>query len=342
MGQEAEKLKHKMRFKKTIDFPKKLTGPQKAAILFQTLDGDTVKSLLKHLDRADVDMISRYLSQTSSLTNDDVLSTLREFQYQSKNIFSSGDAQEKVNFFLDAYSEVSGNTSVSSTSQGDLSNLKSLVKIPPEEIAEIFKNDHDQIFALVLSQLPVKFTKDILTYVDTDKKNDLLQRIACIKEVNPEILKTIDQSLEPTIKRYLDKDSNSGGTQVVANILGMLPEKEADEFLAKIKDTQESMYEGIRQYYVGFSDIMALENDMLQKVLAAVENDVLAKAICKLSQDIKDKCFSVITKRAVTLVESELNALDKVLPIVITDAQQVIVKAAKKLASENKIVLGKQ
>lgn len=330
--------------KKSVDEPEvienQMPGIQKAAILFQQLGSDEIKLICRYLDRSDVEKLSSCLKQYEYVNRNDLLATVREFQSQTIGLISSGTPQEKAQLFIEQFEEVQIESTPEGKKRSQLSNLYSLEKMSPERVIDFFKNDHDQVLAVVLSQLSSDFSKEILSLLEPEKRSKILQRISTIKNVDLEFLKNLDETLKAKISSSSDP-SGFNGPQIAANILSLFPEEESKNFMTDMEKDCKPVLEKIKQYYLTFSDLILLDNDTLQKILATVDPQVLAQAICKSSQETIDKCFSVITKRAVTLIEEELKSLENALPAVVQHARQIIIKNARQLESERKIDLGK-
>lgn len=194
---------------------------------------------------------------------------------------------------------------------------------------------------MVLSQLSTRLAKEVLSLLAPEKKDDILQRIAMLKNVDQDALKNIDEALHQKLSNLGD-GAGSNGPQIAANILSLLPEEESKVFMDNVQQKYKPLFDKINKHFLTFSDIVALGKNDLQKILATVEPQILAQAICKLPKEKKDICFAVITKRAVTLIEDELKSLENVLPIVVQEAQQTIIKNARQLEAERKIDLSKK
>lgn len=329
----------------TLDFEKvnigKLSGLEKAVILFRMLSNDEIKTILPFLDRKEVAKISDHMREFQSFGNDDLIRTLSEFLSESTSVISLESPEEKAKFFLEQFNEIQIEGSPEGQMKSKLSNLFALEKTPPENIVDIFKNEHPQIFAIALSQISPAVAKEVLQLLEIEKRNDILKRISLLKKVDSAALKNLDDVLKNKIGGSQDSASYNGPL-ITANILSLFPDEESQVFMKDMQDNFKPVHEKINKFYITFSDILALENSVLQQILASMEPQTIAAAICKSPKEMMDKCFAVVTKRAVTLIEDELKTLDKVMPAVVQDAQQTIIKNARKLESERKIDLSKK
>lgn len=320
---------------------KQLSGLEKAVVFFRFLGADEIQSVLRFLDRSDVEKISHHMTKIDAINQEDLIRTINEFRRESAGVFSPGSAEEKAKFFLEKFDEIQMEFSPEGKIRSKLTNLFSLEKLAPEKIIELFKNDHNQVIAVVLSQLSTRLAKDVLTLLPPEKKDDILQRIAMLKNLDQDALKNIDNALKLKLSNVGDA-SGSNGPQIAANILSLFPETESKIFMDNVQQKHKPLYDKINKHYLTFADIVALPKNDLQKILATVEPQILAQAICKLPKESKDICFAVITKRAVTLIEDELKSLENALPAVVQDAQQTIIKNARQLEADRKIDLSKK
>lgn len=322
-------------------FKKNLTNLEKAVILLRFLSPEEIKLIIKYFDRIEIERISAQMAKLNSIKKDDLIHVLNEFRLESSGILSLDLPEDRANFFISEYEQIHNQHIPRKQLKGKLDNILSLEKMSPEKIIDFFKNDHPQIIAITLSQVAPSVAKEVLLLMEHDNRSDILKRITYLKDVDAKVLQEINDCLDVKMADVQDMNIYNG-PESAANILSLFPEEEAKPFLSEIQNTAGDLYEKISKYYVTFTDIMNLRGDILQKVLLTVEPQVIATAICKLEREMIDKCFALITKRAVTLIQDEFSSLENIHPGLIINAQQTIVKNAKLLEQEKKIDLGKK
>ena len=97
----------------------------------------------------------------------------------------------------------------------------------------------------------------------------------------------------------------------------------------------------VRQKMFVFEDLLQVENRNFRDILQNVDNQVLIKALKTTSEEMKNKIFSNLSERASEMLKEDMEVMGPVKLSEVEEAQQEIIKTAKRLESEGKIVLAK-
>jgi flagellar motor switch protein FliG len=97
----------------------------------------------------------------------------------------------------------------------------------------------------------------------------------------------------------------------------------------------------VRQKMFVFEDLLQIENRHFRDILQNVDNQLLIKALKTTSDDMKDKVFSNLSERASEMLKEDMEVMGPVKLSEVEEAQQEIIKIAKRLESEGRIVLTK-
>ena len=82
-----------------------------------------------------------------------------------------------------------------------------------------------------------------------------------------------------------------------------------------------------------------MDDFAIQTLLREISTDDLKLALRGASEEVKEKFFRNMSKRAADLIKEELEMMGPVRVTEVEKAQQNIIKTAKKLEQEGKIVL---
>jgi flagellar motor switch protein FliG len=88
-----------------------------------------------------------------------------------------------------------------------------------------------------------------------------------------------------------------------------------------------------------FEDLLQVDDRGIMAILKEVTNEVLQVALKTASEELKEKIFKNMSERAAQMMKEDLEVMAPVRLKDVETAQQSIIKAAKKLESEGKIVL---
>lgn len=88
-----------------------------------------------------------------------------------------------------------------------------------------------------------------------------------------------------------------------------------------------------------FDDLINVDDRGIQAILKEINNEDLLLALKTATEEVKEKIFANMSQRAASMVKDDLESLGPVRLTDVEKAQQVIVKVARKLEEEGKIVI---
>jgi flagellar motor switch protein FliG len=322
----------------------KLSGPQKAAILFLAMGEEFSTTFFKELDETSIKKIGKYMSEISYIPSD-VLSIVMDeflinFRSESDVVVSGEDfLKQVVNKTLDKESarevfKVIGEKS-SSAPFSDLSY------IPVEKLINIIQGEHPQTIALILSYLSYEKAAEVLKSLPEELKIDVALRLVQIGQVDVEIVNELDKVIKSELSKIGGATRKCDGVETLANILNQVDGITEESVLNHIENEDSELADMVRQKMFVFEDLLQLENRHFRDILQNVDNQLLIKALKTTSDEMKDKVFSNLSERASEMLKEDMEVMGPVKLSEVEDAQQEIIKIAKRLESEGRIVLAK-
>ena len=106
-----------------------------------------------------------------------------------------------------------------------------------------------------------------------------------------------------------------------------------------MKKEDNDVAEMIRQKMFVFEDLLQVTDKSFREILQTVENEVVVKALKTASEEMKQKIFSNLSERASEMLQEDLEVLGPVRLAEVEENQQNIIRAAKKLEADGRIVL---
>ena len=322
----------------------KLSGPQKAAILFLTMGEEYSTALFKALDEASIKKIGKYMSEITHIPSD-VLSTVMDeflinFSSDSDVVISGEDfLKQLVNKSLDKESarevfKVIGE-------KGSTVPFSDLAYIPVENLINIIQGEHPQTIALILSYLPYEKAAEVLKSFPEELKIDVALRIVQIGQVDVEIVKELDKVMKNELSKIGGATRKCDGIETLANILNQVDGITEESVLAHIESEDSDLADMVRQKMFIFEDLLQIENRHFRDILQNVDNQLLIKALKTTSDEMKNKVFTNLSERASDMLKEDMEVMGPVKLSEVEEAQQEIIKIAKRLESEGRIVLAK-
>lgn len=325
--------------------PDKLTGPQKAAIFLMLMGEEFTSQVYKYLDEDDIKRIGIEMARIEYIPAEAVRKVLEEANIEAKEML--GDVTVSPEDFLKqslikAYGEKGKEIFEEIKKEIGPETFKKLKKLDPKTIASFLSNEHPQTIAIILVHLDPELSGQVLQFLPEKLRAEVLLRIALLNKVDPEIVKEISDALESELQSVggaLGK--KIGGPEKAAEVLSHAGRELEDEILSEIEDENPALAEEIRKYLFTFEDFLNVDDFAIQTLLREISTDDLKLALKGASPEIREKFFRNMSKRAADLMKEELEMMGPVRISEVEKAQQNIIRVAKKLEQEGKIILSK-
>jgi flagellar motor switch protein FliG len=322
----------------------KLSGPQKAAILFLTMGEEYSTTLFKALDETSIKKIGKYMSEITYIPSDVLSSVMDEFLINfssDTDVVVSGEdfLKQVVNKSLDK--EKAREVFKVIGEKGSSVPFSDLAYIPVENLINIIQGEHPQTIALILSYLPYEKAAEVLKSFPEELKIDVALRIVQIGQVDVEIVKELDKVMKNELSKLGGATRKCDGIETLANILNQVDGITEESVLSHIENEDGDLADMVRQKMFVFEDLLQIENRHFRDILQNVDNQLLIKALKTTSDEMKNKVFSNLSERASEMLKEDMEVMGPVKLSEVEEAQQEIIKIAKRLESEGRIILTK-
>jgi flagellar motor switch protein FliG len=214
-----------------------------------------------------------------------------------------------------------------------------LTYLPAQNLADLLKGEHPQTIALILSHLSEDKAAETLCCFSEDLKADVAFRIVQIGDVPDDIVRDIDELIKKDVSHVGKATRKFNGLEALANILNEVDGKTEEQVMSYIEKEDNDMAELIRQKMFVFEDLLGVADKNFREILQNVENDVVLKALKTASDEMKQKIFHNLSERAGEMLKEDLEVLGPVRLAEVEENQQSIIRTAKKLEAEGRIVL---
>lgn len=324
----------------------KLSGPQKAAIFLFTIGEELASTIVKQLETEEIKKLGGAMAKISTISPRLVDTILSEFQELTssqlpiqigyhggnkfiKNILSKSIEGEKVQNIMEEIQE-----------EGKWDLFQKIRRLDPKTITNFIRSEHPQTIAVILTHLDPSQAAAILEGLPAPLQMEVMYRIAELENIPPGIVEEIDQALQEeiaTIKNF--EGQKQGGVGLVAEILNQMDSSLESAILKGIEEQKQGLAEEIRKLMFVFEDLNQVDDKSIMAILKEVNNETLMAAMKTASDDLKEKIFKNMSERAAQMMKEDLEVMGPVRLKDVEAAQQSILKIAKKLEGEGKIVL---
>lgn len=320
------------------------TGIDRAAILLMSLGESEAAEVLKHMGAKDVQKVGAAMATLSNVSRDRATEVMQSFVDELEAQTSLGvGADDYVRRVLvnalgqDKASGVIDRILLGRNSKG----LEALKWMETRAVADIVRNEHPQIVAIVLSYLDADQAADVLTQLPERMKSDVLMRIARLDGIQPTALRELDEIMEKQFSGGGNlKSSSVGGIKVAAGILNLMDSTEEQAIVAKIGEADQELSQKIQDLMFVFDDLAEVDDRSVQTLLREVATDTLSMALKGADPRIKDKILRNMSKRAAEMLVEDMEAKGPAKLSDVEAAQKEILAAARRLADAGTIVIG--
>ncbi|WP_235561438.1 flagellar motor switch protein FliG [Brevundimonas sp. Root1279] len=326
--------------KPTIDDARKLTGPEKAAVILLSLGEDHTR-LWQSLDDDEIKEISQAMATLGTVSAVVVEELLVEFvsgmsgsgavmgsYEQTQRLLQSFMPGERVDALMEEIRGPAGRTM-----WDKLGNVNEAV------LANYLKNEYPQTVAVVLSKIKPDHAARVLTCLPEDFALECVQRMLRMEPVQRDILDKIEQTLRTEFMSNLARTSKRDSHELMADIFNSFDRQTEARFIGALEERNREAAERIRALMFVFEDLAKLDPGGIQTLLRAVEKDQLALALKGASESLRELFFSNMSERASKIMREDMESMGPVRLKDVDQAQMAMVQVAKDLAAKGEIML---
>ena len=329
--------------KAAVDDARKLTGPEKAAVVLLSL-GEEHTILWQQLDDEEIKEVSQAMAGLGAVTAHVVEEVLVEFvsgiggsgslmgsYEQTQRLLASFMPGERVNALMEEIRGPAGRTM-----WDKLGNVNEAV------LANYLKNEYPQTVAVVLSKIKADHASRVLTALPEDFALECVQRMLRMEPVQRDILDKIEQTLRTEFMSNLARTSKRDSHELMADIFNSFDRQTEARFIGALEERSRDSAERIRALMFVFEDLSRLDPGGVQTLLRAVEKDQLGLALKGASDALREMFFSNMSERASKIMREDMDSMGPVRLKDVDTAQMTMVQVAKDLAARGEIMLAGQ
>ena len=320
-----------------------LTGVQRAAVLLLSLGEQDAAEVLKHMNAKDVQKLGIAMASVSGVTREQVNDVMSAFgqalDKQTSLGMGADDYVRKV--LVQALGEDKAGNLIDRILLGrNTTGLDALKWMDPRAIADLVRNEHPQIIAIVLSHLDADQAAETLKLLPERARTDVLLRIATLDGIPPNALNELNEIMERQFSGNQNlKSSNVGGVKVAANILNFMDSGQDQAILGDIGKVDQELSARIQDLMFVFDNLADIGDRDLQLVLREVPNDGLSLALRGATQRVRDKITRNMSQRAAQILLEDMEARGPVKVSDVESAQKEILATVRRMADEGTISL---
>ncbi|MEG3192537.1 flagellar motor switch protein FliG [Lysobacter sp. D1-1-M9] len=320
-----------------------MTGVQRAAVVLLSLGEQQAAEVLKHMGAKDVQKLGQAMTSVGGISREAVAQVFDDFVdvLAQPSALGSG-ADDYIRAVLtQALGEERAGTLIDRILAGrNTSGLDTLKWMEPRAIADLVRNEHPQIIAIVLSHLDPDQAAEVIKVLPDRVRADVLLRIATLDGIPPNALNELNDVMARQFAGSQNlKSSSVGGIKVAANILNFMDSGQDEIILGTIGEIDDDLGTRIRDLMFVFDNLAEIDDRAMQTVLRDVPNEKLAVALRGAEARVREKITSNMSQRAAEILIEDMDARGPVRLAEVEAAQKEILALVRKMAEAGTIQL---
>jgi flagellar motor switch protein FliG len=323
-----------------------MTGPRRAAIALLSLDEDVASMVLAKMNEQDIRRLSDAVEELGDVGGDLIIRVLESLERDITDplamVRNGGTA-----YMRKLADKAFGSDKAQKLFKTPLPTPEPLVLLRTARVnalAQLLAEEHPQIAAVVLTQLPARVASKVLTLMEPDVAAELASRISELEEIPEHAVTEASESLVRALEAAgglasSDSRAEFDGLSFSAAIVNELSSEEGDNLLGKIAERDEQAASRIREAMFTFEDLQRIAPREMGNLLRAVQSETLVTALQTATSEIKEHFLSSLSQRAAATLRDDLSAAAPKRVSEVETAQKEVVEAAMRLAAEGKLTM---
>ncbi len=322
-----------------------LTGAQRAATVIAAMGAENAASVYRFLSEDDIEKLTYEVSRLAYIdikTVDQILTEYYELCLTQKVITEGG-----VNYARQILEKAFGDNAAQNLMDKVTKSLKVkafdfMRKADAKNMLAIVQNEHPQTIALILSYVRSDQASMVLAELPKEKRVDVVERIAKMDSASPEIIKSLEETLEKKFSTIVTTDmAEVGGVNYIADVLNHVDRATEKSIFDELTLRDQQLVNEIRQKMFVFEDILTLDEMAIQRFIRDVDSKDIAVAIKGSNQDVTAVLYANMPQRMRESIQADIEFLHNVRMRDVEEAQQRIVAIIRRLEEEGELVIGK-
>ena len=324
----------------------KLTGVQKAAILFITLGPEASSGILKKLPEAEIQKITYEIANITSVNSEQRESILEEFltinqarEYileggmdYARQLLSKALGNQRAAEILEKVSEATQQYRPFSIAR----------KADAHQLLNVITYEHPQTIALILCYLQPDKAAQVMAELPEETQSEVAFRIATMNNTSPMVIKEIEKVLESKLSSVVRTEMTTlGGVETLVDILNQVDRTTEKNITESLEREDAELADRVKSSMFVFEDILTLDDVSVQRILREVEAKELALALKGCSEEVAEAIYRNQSKRAAASLKEDMEFLGPVRLMDVEKAQQKIVSIIRRLDDAGEIIISR-
>jgi flagellar motor switch protein FliG len=320
-----------------------LTGAQRAAVLMLLLGEQQAAEIIRFLNPKEVQSLGGAMVSVADLSQEAVNIVLDEFvatlKKQTSLGLGTGDYVEKV--LKRALGDDKATSVLSRIMPGQGSKGLEILKwMDARSIAEMIRGEHPQVVAIILSVLEHTVAADVLNFLPSEARPEIIQRIASLDTVQPSAMEELEQiMMKQFATNTSSKSSSFGGIKAAAQIMNSVKVELESAIMSGLSELDAELLQKIQDNMFTFENLVGVDNRGIQAIMRTADPDLLMVALKGAPDYVKDKFLDNMSARARVMFVDDMESKGPLRITEVEEAQKKVIRLARKLSDAGELVL---
>ena len=324
----------------------KLTGVQKAAILFITLGPEASSGILKKLPESEIQKITYEIANITTVNHEQRQKILDEFLQinqardylieggmdYAKSLLSKALGTQRALEILEKVTEANQQYRPFSIAR----------KVDSSQLLSVINNEHPQTIALILCYMQSDKAAQVLAELPEEVQSEVAYRIASMSSSSPIVIKEIEKVLESKLSSVVRTEMTTlGGVETLVGILNQVDRTTEKNITEGLEREDSELADRVKSSMFVFEDIVTLDDMSIQRILRETDAKELALALKGCSEEVANKIYKNQSKRAAASLKEDMEFLGPVRLMDVEKSQQKIVAIIRRLDDAGEIIISR-
>jgi len=214
-----------------------------------------------------------------------------------------------------------------------------LGNVNEQVLANYLKNEYPQTVAVVLSKIRSDHAARVLGILPESFAMEVVMRMLRMESVQKEVLEDVEKTLRNEFMSNLARTNRRDPHEVMAEIFNSLDRNVETRFISALEERNRDAADKIKSLMFTFEHLGLLDPSGVQTLIRNVDKTKLALALKGANDTLKELFFSNMSERAAKILREDMASMGPVRLRDVDEAQQILVKATKELATKGEIVI---